>query len=83
MIKDRGSSDCGLRIADCGLRIDSDEMSQARGGAIKAGFSESTNPQSAIRNPLRGVSHIGALWYIPADTKSQNIQNRTEIETNS
>jgi hypothetical protein len=23
----------------------------------------------------RGVSHISALWYIPADTKSQNIQS--------
>ena len=26
----------------------------------------------------RGVSHIGALWYIPADTKSQNILSQTE-----
>jgi hypothetical protein len=40
-------------------------------------------PLSSIPDSLRGVSHIGALWYIPADTKSQNIQSLTEIETNS
>jgi hypothetical protein len=53
-------------------------MSRAGGETIKAGFSESINPQFAIRNPIRGVSHTGALWYIPADTKSQNIQSQTE-----
>jgi hypothetical protein len=60
------------------LRIDSCEMSRARGDTINAGFSESIYPQFAIRNPLRGVSHIDALWYIPADTKSQNILSQTE-----
>src|SRR5262249_49114304 len=50
-VEDLLIADCGLRTADCGLRIDSYEMSQARGDTIKAGFSESTNPQSAIRNP--------------------------------
>jgi hypothetical protein len=33
------------------LRIDGDELSCARGAVIKAGPSESINPQSAIRNP--------------------------------
>ncbi|HEV2668323.1 MAG TPA: hypothetical protein VG324_25630, partial [Blastocatellia bacterium] len=39
------------------------------------------NPRSSILDPQlfrRGVSHTGALWYIPADTKSQNIQSQTE-----
>jgi len=41
-IEDRGSSDCGL-IAGV--------LSRARGVAIRVGFSEPINPQSAIRNP--------------------------------
>jgi hypothetical protein len=36
------------------------------------------HPRPSILDPLRGVSHIGALWYIPVDTKSQNIQSQTE-----
>src|SRR5262249_56392501 len=49
-IEDRGSRIEGLGSSDCGLRINSYEMSQAKGDTIKAGFSESINPQSAIRN---------------------------------
>jgi O-antigen/teichoic acid export membrane protein/transposase-like protein len=41
-IEDRGSSDCGL-IAGV--------LSRVRGVAIRVGFSEPINPQSAIRNP--------------------------------
>src|SRR5262245_5428782 len=48
-IEDQGSSDCGLRIADCGLIAGA--LSRARDVAIRAGFSEPINPQSAIRNP--------------------------------
>src|SRR5262245_7627026 len=44
-----GSRVSGLRIADCGFIVAA--LSSARGAAIKAGFSDSINPQSAIRNP--------------------------------
>jgi len=48
-IEGQESSDRGLRIADCGLIAGA--LSRARGAAIRAVFSESINPQSAIRNP--------------------------------
>src|SRR5262249_4602329 len=48
-IEDLLIADCGLRIANCGLIVGA--LSHARGGMVKAGFSDSINPQSAIRNP--------------------------------
>jgi (1->4)-alpha-D-glucan 1-alpha-D-glucosylmutase len=47
------ASDRGLRIADCGFPAD--EPPRARGAAMKAGFSDSINPQSAIRNPQSAI----------------------------
>jgi hypothetical protein len=60
-----------LRIADCGF------IYSENPAFIAAPLARDIS-QLSIRNPLRGVSHIGALWYIPVDTKSQNIQSQTE-----
>jgi hypothetical protein len=67
-----------LRIADCGFIYSENPAFIAAPLAQDISQLSIRNPQSAIRNPLRGVSHIGALWYIPVDTKSQNIQSQTE-----
>jgi len=61
-------------IADCGLLVC--ELSRARGDAAKAGFPESINPQSAIRNPRPVINGI----YGPAiGVRSKDRINGTRI----
>jgi membrane peptidoglycan carboxypeptidase len=73
--KDGEDSDCGLQIANCGLMVG--DTSRAKGDGVKAGFSESINPQSAIRNPQSAILD-GAQVFVMPDFRGRGMRAVTQ-----